>query len=456
MEIRNALQKIENYLTVVSNLNKTILSEGAMSREELLLMKKYLNSCIERISDIERKLSLNTTPETKHQETSLVTNTTEIISTPQPKEIVEVEENLNIDDVEAALDATQKEELEVAMEEIEHAEIKAETLEVVQNTVETPEVIAAIKTDEIIQPENKIEETIQQETPVLSTIQKEHDVKNEINTTVNTELETDTKIEETPSVATHLFNSVTQTISELKEKAEEIKNSEFVQKAENHFDNFVAVADQKIEAITEHLKEKEDVDVKEEDSLVAKLEEQKKTETSFFEKLESKFKDDNSKPLFHLFDDGKEDFHETLLNKEQDHNKVSFPEKKHEEVISNTTFVKDEVEETKIEPLNNNTSSSLNDIFKTTSSAHVETIQQPKVRKSLAELIMLNDKFVFVRELFGNQFAEYDTAIKTLEGMHNLNDAENYCRVQLWTKFNWNEKVAYQMRFFDILQKRFD
>ena len=39
MEIRNALQKIENYLTVVANLNKTILSEGTMSRDEFTLMK---------------------------------------------------------------------------------------------------------------------------------------------------------------------------------------------------------------------------------------------------------------------------------------------------------------------------------------------------------------------------------------------------------------------------------
>jgi hypothetical protein len=59
MEIRNALQKIENYLTVVANLNKTILLEGTMSREELLLMKKYLYSSIDRIEDIESLLVLD-------------------------------------------------------------------------------------------------------------------------------------------------------------------------------------------------------------------------------------------------------------------------------------------------------------------------------------------------------------------------------------------------------------
>jgi hypothetical protein len=59
MEIRNALQKIENYLTVVSNLNKTILSEGTMSRDELLLMKKYLYTSIDRVEDIERSLIID-------------------------------------------------------------------------------------------------------------------------------------------------------------------------------------------------------------------------------------------------------------------------------------------------------------------------------------------------------------------------------------------------------------
>lgn len=452
MEIRNALQKIENYLTVVSNLNKTILAEGAMSREELLLMKKYLNSCIDRITDIERKLSINMTETPPVETTTVLTNTTEIVEADKNKEIVAVDENQHIEEMEATLNTEQQQELEMALDEIEQqiekqGEAKTETLFTVveEEVVATPELkteetnitpVAELVTNET---ENKLMEESTKEEVIAEVIQAavENEIKKE-------EIQ-EQKEEEQTSVADHIYNSITQTIDELKNKAEEIKNSEFVQNAETKLENFAAVTQQKMEAMVDDFKKEEDKIEKDKESLVAKMEDRKKQETSFFEKLEDKFKEDNSKPLFHLFDDGKEDFHETLLNKKQEDTKLFTLEKNE---------VKDEpVVETKSETIQN--TESLNDIFKTNTVTHVETIQQPKVRKSLQELIMLNDKFVFVRELFGNQFAEYDTAIKSLENMNSLNDAENYCRNQLWTKFNWNDKVAYQMRFFDVLQKRF-
>ncbi|HNF49085.1 MAG TPA: hypothetical protein PKO18_06660 [Chitinophagales bacterium] len=452
MEIRNALQKIENYLTVVSNLNKTILAEGAMSREELLLMKKYLNSCIDRITDIERKLSINMIETPPVETTTVLTNTTEIVEADKNKEIVAVDENQHIEEMEATLNTEQQQELEMALDEIEQQiekqeEAKTETLFTVveEEVVATPELkteetnitpVAELVTNET---ENKLMEESTKEEVIAEVIQAavENEIKKE-------EIQ-EQKEEEQTSVADHIYNSITQTIDELKNKAEEIKNSEFVQNAETKLENFAAVTQQKMEAMVDDFKKEEDKIEKDKESLVAKMEDRKKQETSFFEKLEDKFKEDNSKPLFHLFDDGKEDFHETLLNKKQEDTKLFTLEKNE---------VKDEpVVETKSETIQN--TESLNDIFKTNTVTHVETIQQPKVRKSLQELIMLNDKFVFVRELFGNQFAEYDTAIKSLENMNSLNDAENYCRNQLWTKFNWNDKVAYQMRFFDVLQKRF-
>ena len=452
MEIRNALQKIENYLTVVSNLNKTILAEGAMSREELLLMKKYLNSCIDRITDIERKLSINMIETPPVETTTVLTNTTEIVEADKNKEIVAVDENQHIEEMEATLNTEQQQELEMALDEIEQQiekqeEAKTETLFTVveEEVVATPELkteetnitpVAELVTNET---ENKLMEESTKEEVIAEVIQAavENEIKKE-------EIQ-EQKAEEQTSVADHIYNSITQTIDELKNKAEEIKNSEFVQNAETKLENFAAVTQQKMEAMVDDFKKEEDKIEKDKESLVAKMEDRKKQETSFFEKLEDKFKEDNSKPLFHLFDDGKEDFHETLLNKKQEDTKLFTLEKNE---------VKDEpVVETKSETIQN--TESLNDIFKTNTVTHVETIQQPKVRKSLQELIMLNDKFVFVRELFGNQFAEYDTAIKSLENMNSLNDAENYCRNQLWTKFNWNDKVAYQMRFFDVLQKRF-
>ena len=120
MEIRNALQKIENYLTVVSNLNKTILSEGTMSRDELLLMKKYLYTSIDRIEDIERSLIIDKREDKSFTPQQMVENKFVPV---KEKEIVEVTENDHIEEVEAALSNEQKEEMEDMVEDI-HAEIE--------------------------------------------------------------------------------------------------------------------------------------------------------------------------------------------------------------------------------------------------------------------------------------------------------------------------------------------
>ena len=61
MEIRSSLKKIDNYLKIVSDLNKAILDEGTMAPEELQIMKKYLYVCADRIEDIQIKFGLATT-----------------------------------------------------------------------------------------------------------------------------------------------------------------------------------------------------------------------------------------------------------------------------------------------------------------------------------------------------------------------------------------------------------
>lgn len=71
------------------------------------------------------------------------------------------------------------------------------------------------------------------------------------------------------------------------------------------------------------------------------------------------------------------------------------------------------------------TPSSLNDIFKP--EAVVETIST-KSNKTLSESIALNDKFIFVRELFGNHFGEYEAGLKQLETMSSFAAAEGYCK----------------------------
>ncbi|HQD13041.1 MAG TPA: hypothetical protein PLW43_08865, partial [Chitinophagales bacterium] len=141
MEIRNALQKIENYLTVVSNLNRTILAEGTMSRDELLLMKKYLYTSIDRIEDIERALTMESQDEQSFEPNENIVAETVQPSLPQP-EIVQVASSKEeavlpvVTDMEATL-----EQIEEMVEETPLMAVQQEAEEVEQEIVaeEVPE-----------------------------------------------------------------------------------------------------------------------------------------------------------------------------------------------------------------------------------------------------------------------------------------------------------------------------
>lgn len=98
------------------------------------------------------------------------------------------------------------------------------------------------------------------------------------------------------------------------------------------------------------------------------------------------------------------------------------------------------------------TPSAISDIFKPI--VNTETVVLNST-KTLSESIALNDKFIFVRELFGNQFNEYDNALRTLEKMGSYNEAETYCKENFWNKFNWNDRASATDRFKELLQKRF-
>ena len=95
---------------------------------------------------------------------------------------------------------------------------------------------------------------------------------------------------------------------------------------------------------------------------------------------------------------------------------------------------------------------SLSSIFSQVRTGSEERI---KAAKTLSESIALNDKFIFVRELFGNQFNEYENALRTLDSMSSYTEAEQYCQQQLHAKFKWNDRPANVERFYVLLEKRF-
>lgn len=503
MEIRNALQKIENYLTVVANLNKTILLEGTMSREELLLMKKYLYSSIERIEDIESLLVLDNKNEKEFEPTE------QVIEYKKPaileNEIVEVQASKNIEEVEATLNTEEKEEVIAALEEIKEEELKIEEIHAIKSEEETVveelPVIAEIKSEivepiievknEIVEPIAEIKnefvepiievknEIVEPIVDPIAEIKNEFvepivEVKNEIvepvlemkaevvapiiEQVVNTiplvneveKMETtlvnvtpppipliakiETKTE--PTFLEQLQQKIEAASETINTKFEVVKESNFVEQLKENYDITKTQVVDAIVAVDEKLTEE-------------KIEENKVEQPLFFATVEQKIEKEEHKPLFSLFDDGKDELHETFSKKSSnDFSSISDVFSTRNETQENVLVAEKEVK-TVIEQL---TPSVISDVFKPI--VNTETITST-VTKTLSESIALNDKFIFVRELFGNQFNEYDSALRILEKSTSYDEADKYCKENFWNKFNWNDKVTATDRFKELLQKRF-
>ena len=165
--------------------------------------------------------------------------------------------------------------------------------------------------------------------------------------------------------------------------------------------------------------------------------------------MEQKLDKEEHKPLFSLFDDGKDELHETFTQKSSnDFSSISDVFNTKNEVKENVLVAEKEVKPI-VEQL---TPSSISDIFKPVT--NTETVVS-KNTKTLSESIALNDKFIFVRELFGNQFNEYDNALRILEKATSYDEAESYCNENFWNKFSWNDRTSATDRFKELLQKRF-
>lgn len=493
MEIRNALQKIENYLTVVSNLNKTILSEGTMSRDELLLMKKYLYTSVDRIEDIERMLIID------HKDNKSFKPTETVIENKyvpvKEKEIVEVVENDHIEEVEVALSNEQKEELEDLVEEI-HTEIEKEDMEFVGeiksvNEEQKIEIAPLVESSIITEDyslnklaENKIEEVVEDNTsvPVLekksfvdSIITEDYSLnKLAENKEEKVVAEKNELVAETKSFADSIITE-DYTLNKLFENKEDKSIVEKVPLVESIITEDYSINKVKetvlpvSEMITAEVKKEEvplfDNVITPAETLAAKFEDQtttsfadelvkkNKEETSFFEKLEQKLNETQQPQLFEMFDDGKEKLHESFANVNTFTDQINtITDKPFVSAVydqHDTVLVAEKAVETMVEQL---TPSSLNDVFKPQTVAEVVNTS---TSKTLSESIALNDKFIFVRELFGNQFSEYETALKHLDTLNNFTSVEQYCNNTLWNKFNWTERGSAAARFMDVLKKKF-
>ncbi len=75
--------------------------------------------------------------------------------------------------------------------------------------------------------------------------------------------------------------------------------------------------------------------------------------------------------------------------------------------------------------------------------------------KDLKSMVSLNDKLLFVRDLFNGYSLAYSEAIELLNRFDSMEAAENFLKQNYAVKNNWIEKAEVANKFYEILSRRF-
>lgn len=80
---------------------------------------------------------------------------------------------------------------------------------------------------------------------------------------------------------------------------------------------------------------------------------------------------------------------------------------------------------------------------------------KPKKTNDLRTSIDLNAKFFFIKELFKNDALAYEKAIRFLNGLTSMQDAEVYINKELAINYNWQNKDAALHKFLEAIKIKF-
>ena len=97
---------------------------------------------------------------------------------------------------------------------------------------------------------------------------------------------------------------------------------------------------------------------------------------------------------------------------------------------------------------------SLNDRLKTEQTELAELLTESPIR-DLKKGIGINDRYVFLNELFRGDEAMYERSIKTINGFRILQEAEYWIERELKVKQGWDDGKATTQHFYQLVKRRF-
>lgn len=97
---------------------------------------------------------------------------------------------------------------------------------------------------------------------------------------------------------------------------------------------------------------------------------------------------------------------------------------------------------------------SINDRLKQSKVELAEVLKESPI-KDLRKAIGINDRFLFINELFRGDEAMYERSIKTINGFNIYPEAEYWISRELKTKLGWNIDHPSVLQFDQLVKRRF-
>ncbi len=99
-------------------------------------------------------------------------------------------------------------------------------------------------------------------------------------------------------------------------------------------------------------------------------------------------------------------------------------------------------------------SDTLNDKLRESKTELREALKDTPI-KDLKKAIGVNDRFLFINELFKGDEVMYERSIKTINGFSIFPEAEYWIRRELKTKLGWNDQDVVVKQFDQLVKRRF-